>query len=438
MHNPILLPLILSAVLANSAQAQTIHLADEVIEGNPVALRVEGFAPGEQITLELRRVTATGSVAESSALIDVGANGVLDPAEDLALEGSYRGVDAAGPFWAMQPSGRSDDDRGSLTVRAKRGHDLLAERTVRLLPFASHVTEEEIREFPGARLYRPQDDRVLPVIIILGGSEGGSASVRALAPRFAELGYAALALPYYNPPWTGEDLPGLPQAFVDIPVDRLAAVKAWAEQREDIAADRMAVYGVSKGGEFAMLAAARFPWLKAAIGIVPSDVVWEGWGTSVPEGTTSSFSWDGASLDFVPYLGMGEAIKALERGEIRPLTVPHLEGRRAHPERAAEARIEVEQYTGAMLVAGGDRDSTWPSGEMVRAIAERRAGSGRATMAITFPEAGHGLAGTGWNPMNYARADPTVGANAAAQQRIWSATIAFLAEHLGREGDQLR
>ena len=438
MRNPVMLSILLPAVLATSAEANTIHLAEEVIEGNPVALRIEGFDPGERITLELRRIASTGALAESRVLIDVGADGVLDPAVDTALEGSYRGTDAAGPFWAMQPSGRSDSDRGSLTVRAKRGDALLAERTVRLLPFASHIAVEEIGEFAGARLYRPRGDDALPLVIVLGGSEGGSATGRALAPRFAELGYAALALPYYNPPWTGEDLPGLPQAFLDIPAERLAAVRGWAERRADIAADRIAVYGVSKGGEFAMLAAARFPWLRAAIGIVPSDVVWEGWGSAAPEGTTSSFSWQGAPLDFVPYLGMSEAIDALSRGENRPLTVPHLEGRRANPDRAARARIPVERFAGAILVAGGDRDSTWPSGEMVRAIAERRAEAGRATTALSFADAGHGLAGTGWNPLNYVRADPTVAANAAAQQKIWPATVAFLAEQLGRAGDPPR
>lgn len=435
MRNTVMLSSLLPLVLAASAQAQTIHLADEVIEGNPVALRIEGFDPGERITLELRRVASTGALAESRVLIDVGADGVLDPAVDTALEGSYRGTDVAGPFWAMQPSGRSDSDRGSLTVRAKRGDALLAERTVRLLPFASHIAMEEIGEFAGARLYRPRRDDALPLVIVLGGSEGGSATGRALAPRFAELGYAALALPYYNPAWTGEDLPGLPEAFLDIPVERLAAVKDWAERRADLAPDRIAVYGVSKGGEFAMLAAARFPWLRAAIGIVPSDVVWEGWGSTAPEGTTSSFSWQGAPLDFVPYRGMSEAIDALLRGENRSLTVPHLEGRRANPDRAALARIPTERFAGAMLIAGGDRDSTWPSGEMVRAIAERRAEIGRATTALGFTDAGHGLAGTGWNPLNYVRADPTVAANAAAQQKIWPATVTFLAEHLGREGD---
>ncbi|MBL0966014.1 MAG: MBL fold metallo-hydrolase, partial [Blastomonas sp.] len=248
----------------------------------------------------------------------------------------------------------SETDRGSLTVMVRRGEALVAERSARLLAHAGDVAMEEVPAFAGARLYRPRGDRPLPLVIVLGGSEGGSATGRALAPRFAEMGYAALALPYYNPPWTGEDLPGLPQAFVDIPADRLAAVRDWAQGRGDIAADRIAVYGVSKGGEFAMLAAARHPWLRAIVGIVPSDVVWEGWGTRAAEGSTSSFAWQGEPLAFVPYLGMGEAIAALTRGENTSLTVPHLEGRRAHPDRAARARIPVERYAGAVLVAGGD------------------------------------------------------------------------------------
>lgn len=431
MRFPVMFSIMMFAFAASAVQAQTIEIQDEVIEGNPVALQIEGLIPNEQVTLDIRRVTVDGLSAESSTVLDVGADGILNPAADEALTGSYRGIDPAGPFWAMRPGGRSATGRGTLEVSLRRSSDLVAQRTVKLLPFSRAVSVEEVSAFSGARLYRPRGEKPLPLIIVLGGSEGGSSSGRTIAPRLAELGYAALALPYYNPPWTGEDLPGLPQAFVNIPVDRLEAVKQWTDSRDDLAADRIAIYGVSKGGEFAMLAAARYPWLRAVIGIVPSDVVWEGWGTGAAEETQSSFSWQGEPLDFVPYLGMSDAINALARGESRSLSVPHLEGRRANPDRAAKARIPVEQFGGAMLIAGGDRDTTWPSGEMVRAIAERRAENTLATTALSFAEAGHGLAGTGWTPINYARADASVAANSVAQKRIWQETIEFLRKHLG-------
>ncbi|NJS13370.1 MAG: dienelactone hydrolase [Sphingopyxis sp.] len=244
-------------------------------------------------------------------------------------------------------------------------------------------------------------------------------------------GYAAIALPYHNPAWTNEVLPGLPAAFTDIPVDRLALVHRWIQSRSDLDASRIGISGVSKGGEFAMIAATRFSWLRAVIGIVPSDVVWEGWGTNAAEGTSSSFAWNGEALPFTPYSGMSETIAALSRGERRSLTIPHLDGRSQSPERTAAARIPVERYRGAMFVAGGDQDRTWPSGEMVRAIAERRAAAGRQTVAVSFRDAGHGLSGSGWEPMNYP-GNETLVADAGARQIIWARMWEFLDASLRR------
>lgn len=208
-------------------------------------------------------------------------------------------------------------------------------------------------------------------------------------------------------------------------------VHRWIQRRDDLDASRIGISGVSKGGEFAIIAATRFSWVRAVIGIVPSDVVWEGWGTGAAEGTSSSFAWNGTALPFTPYRGMSEAIAALLRGERRSLAIPHLDGRSQSPDRAAAARIPVERYRGAMFIAGGDRDRTWPSGEMVRNIAERRAQAGRQTVSLTFRDAGHGLSGSGWEPMNYP-ANETLVADAAARQIIWVRIWEFLDTSLRR------
>lgn len=292
------------------------------------------------------------------------------------------------------------------------------------------VRYEDVAGFPAARLYRPHDTRRRPIIIALGGSEGGAWFGRSIAPHLAGLGYAVLALPYYNAGWGEPVTAGLPSAFADIPVDRLEAVRRWIRTRSDLDARGIALYGVSKGGEFAMLAATRLAWLRAVIGVVPSDVVWEGWGAGIAEGTRSSFAWKGRAFLFTPYKGMTAAFAAIGRGERVALTVPHLEGRRANPDRAAHARIPVERYAGPMLIAGGDKDMTWPSGEMVRSIAERRAIAGRVTVALGFPTAGHGLTGTGWAPLAYPGMEAEAAGNAKAQQTVWAETVRFLARHL--------
>lgn len=427
------LPVILAyGFLSLPLQAQVIDIPSEIVEGARVPLRVTGLVPSSTMELSLRRITKDGTTSESRARYQVSSDGSVDPASSSAT-GDYVGVDAAGPFWSMRPATPANENHGTLTVIATTGGRQVAKCTVPLLPWAQDIIMKEVDAFPGARLYRRQGKQRLPIIIVLGGSEGGSSGARGIAPRLAELGYAALSLPYYNPSWTGEKLPNLPQAFVDIPVDRLEQVKRWIDRQEGLNRHRVGIYGVSKGGEFAMLAGARFSWLRAVVGIVPSDVVWEGWGTSDGEGKRSSFAMRGKPLPFVPYRGMREAISALERGEQRTLVEPHLEGRRAEPERAAAGRIPVEQFRGAMLVAGGDLDATWPSGEMVRAIAERRAAAQLQTVALSFARAGHGLAGTGWSPMNFPRAKDTVVANAQAQRLIWTATQSFLADHLADE-----
>lgn len=156
--------------------------------------------------------------------------------------------------------------------------------------------------------------------------------------------------------------------------------------------------------------------IDAVAAIVPSDVVWEGWGAGAGE-TRSSFSWKGKPLPFVPYEGMREALRKLSRGEPTVLRGPHDRGRAANPERVAPARIAVENIRVPVLVAGGGKDRTWASGDMTTAIANTRLASRLRTVALVFPDAGHGLSGTGDMPAD--------AADARAQRNIFAATVSF-------------
>lgn len=92
-------------------------------------------------------------------------------------------------------------------------------------------------------------------------------------------------------------------------------------------------------------------------------------------GQRSSFSWRGRPLPFVPYIGMAEKFaKFVTAPATVRLRVPHDRGRHANPDRAVAARINVEAIKAPVLVAGGDADNTWNSGEMAQTIAERRTG----------------------------------------------------------------
>lgn len=418
--------LALAAGVGAPAAAQRVEMPAQVVGEGPVPVRVTGLPPGATMTLVAERVVGEGKPGDryrSEATFRADRRGRLDPARDAAVGGDYRGVDAAGPFWSMRPDPKAAAGvaPGTARITVLIGGRPVATGVTRFGRGDPRVVAEEVAAFPGATLFRMPGAPKRPVVIVLGGSEGGDGYGRAFGPVLAAQGYAALSLPYYSPDWGGPRIAGLPVDFADIPVDRLAAVRDWIAGRADLDADRIGLVGVSKGGEFAMIAASRFPWLKAVAGIVPSDVVWEGWGPSVKaDDTRASFAWEAKPLPFVPYRGMRETIAALYRGERRTLREPHEAGRAAHPERAAASAIPVERYRGAMLVAGGERDGTWASADMVRAIAARRRRVGLRTEALTFPGAGHGLSGSGWEPTNYpGEADP--GATARAQRVVRAA-----------------
>ena len=282
-------------------------------------------------------------------------------------------------------------------------------------------------QMPGAFFAVPEGEGPYPALILLGGSEGGDRGARGLAPRFLAEGYAVLGLPYYSPAWFGQtqQFPELPQPFASIPVDKAALARDWLAMRGDIRADDIGIYGVSKGAEFALIAGSLIEGFAAIAAIVPSDVVWEGWGPGTQPGQSSSFSWQGDPLPFVPYIGMQEEMaKFAKPGETPRLRVGHDQGRHARPDLAVAARIAVEDIDEPVLVAGGDADNVWNSGEMAQTIAERRAAAGLTTVSMIYTDAGHALSGDGTSA-GYASE-----AEIAAQKEIWPATLAFFAKYL--------
>lgn len=294
-----------------------------------------------------------------------------------------------------------------------------AEAVPAALPAPINVGES----LPGAFLTVPEGKGPFPAIIVLGGSEGGDSSARAFTKRFVPQGYAVLGLPYYSPAREGNDahIPGLPNAFQEIAVDQLVTARDWLAARSDIRSEDIGIYGVSKGAEMGLLAGVYIDGFAAIAAIATSDVVWEGWGSSRK---TSSFSWQGKALPFVPYQGMGEEFANPTGPNGRPrIRFPHDKGRNANPDRAVAARIKVENIDEPVLVAGGDADLVWNSGEMAQNIAERRVEASLPTVSFVFTDAGHYLSGDGSRETR----NP---ANGEAQKTVWPATLEFFATHL--------
>lgn len=423
---------------ATTAAAQRFELKSGpvVIAGDPIDISVLDLPPDTQVELRAERVLKhyyqRGYPVQryrSSAVFRSDSDGRLDLATSPALSGSYQEVDPLGLFRNMQPVSQDlveADNRVTLT--ALIDGKVVSKASFEMRTIAPSYRVEDVASLPGSYFAPHPGPGRHPVIIIVDGVDSNRQNRELLMPQLVAKGYSVFHFATYEIIYgPGEpSVEGMPTRYVDIPVDRLQKVRDWLIERDDVDAERMGLYGYSRNGAYVLLAATRFDWIKAVAGISPSDVVWEGWGDGVKLGTTSSYSWKGQSLDYVPYSdNWFRETGKFARGERGRLRTPMDEGRWANPDRAASARIPIETYAGALLVAGGVEDDLWSAGTMVQNIAERRAEAGLETSLLVLPEAAHGITGTGYNPTLLFETGEKRRVEAHAQARTWAATVEF-------------
>ena len=438
---------------ASCATAQTFHVepANPILVGEPLSIKVDGLPADQNVTLTAERSMAASSpegspVLYRSQVVFPAPQGTLDLATAKPVSGTYTDADIHGLFWSMAPvAGGELGGLQPLQVKLTATVEgrVLASATIEFIDALPEVEVEQVKQFPGAVFATLPGNVRRPALIVLGGSEGGGWVARDRSPRFASRGFAVLGLPYYSPGAKDREIPELPAAFADIPVERLDAAFAWLKARPEVDASRVALVGVSKGAEFVLIAASRFKWITSVVAIAPTDVVWEGWGPGVEPGKRSSFAFDGKPLPFVPYREFAEELAGFRTGREVRMRRFQDKGRAADPAAAVKARIEVEKFRGTLLVIGGHDDQVWASGMMAQNISERRAAAGLVTTALIFPEAGHSLSGNGWMPTTQYNAGPsksggTPQANADAQARAFPETIAFLKRTLRVDSDAQR
>ena len=430
-----------------SSQNFNIQPANPVLSGEPITIALTGLPANADVKITAERVVvafgqAKPALYRADAVYTTSADGKLDLATAAPKSGSYKGADIRGLFWAMVPTAdaiAADRPLMQVKLNATSGDKTLANATIDFINALPDVKVEKVEKFPGAVFAALPGKVKRPVIIVLGGSEGGSSAAREESPRLASRGFAVLGLPYYSPqswPSGKREIAELPEAFADIAVDRLNAAFDWLKTRDDVDTSRIAIYGGSKGAEFALIAATNFSWITSVVASVPSDVVWEGWGPGTMPGQRSSFSLNGKPLAFVPYKDFMEEFMGFQTGVDVRIRRPQDKGRAANPAAAVKARIPVEKFKGPLMVIGGHDDQVWASGMMAQIIAEKRAEFGLETVALIYTDAGHFLSGNGWGQTTQYNAGPsksggTPEGNAHAQADSYPKMIAFLKRTLG-------
>lgn len=315
-------------------------------------------------------------------------------------------------------------------VKAERDGKVVREAMFTLKDHLDDVKLEEVTGKGWHAVYgRPVKGTALPAVITLHGSEGGSvAKARGRAAQFAAQGLAVLAVNYFA--YDHEAIKGVPTRHLEIPVETLDEARKWLAARAEVDANRVSLYGVSKGAEFALLAAARYDWVSSVVAVVPSDVVWEGYPLEPGAVPRSSWSVGGRAVPFVPLFQFDPK----KEGMYRTNTERYDRSRAYHSGKVAAARVPIENAKARILLLAADRDEVWSSGPMARNVVERltAAGKGDRVDVKIYPRAGHQTAGTGTFPIRlYGEQSPDadakdLAAEGEAAADAWRRTIRFL------------
>jgi pimeloyl-ACP methyl ester carboxylesterase len=229
-----------------------------------------------------------------------------------------------------------------------------------------------------ARLYARDDGAKHPLLVGLGGSEGGNAWAtdpwEKQRERFLDQGYAMLALGYFGTPTTPERLDRISVDAVHDAIER-------AGQDPRVDARCVAVIGGSRGAELALLLASAYPDIDAVVAIVPGSAVFP---ALTPAMDTPGFSLHGKPLPFVP-MTWGAA-PALVAGNLRGAFETMMQDQAA----MARAAIPVEKIAGPVMFVSATQDETWPSREMSDAMVARMRAHGFPYPVEHLPvEGGH-------------------------------------------------
>ena len=406
-----------------SLSSPRIHVRpNQVRADDDVSIRISGCSPTEMVTVTGWMNDEYGRSWRSQAVFETDAEGRVHLEKDAPLRGTYKQAHSTGMLWAMErmDQGRSDfshrdpsneagnSDRSSFDVDfcldAETGrHRTRLHRFVR----SSEVTFRHVEEPVRGILFQRPEAPPKPAILLIGGSNGTIDT--ASAALLASHGYTTLGLAYFR-------REGLPSHLNEVPIEYFYRAVDWLQRLPSVNGDRIALRGVSRGAEAALIVTSKRPDIDAVIAYAPSLLVRPGVNA---KGQLSQSAWslDGEPLSYVSQALTPALHQSLPTSSDTDSTMKDrflasvFNWGLQHPSEFTEAVIPLENAEADMLFVSGTDDQVWPS----TLFAE--AGVGRLRSADYFMGGRMTLGGT-------ARA------NARAARRAWDASCSFLADVL--------
>jgi len=198
-----------------------------------------------------------------------------------------------------------------------------------------------------------------PLIVGLGGSEGGNAWTsdywKKTREEFIEKGYAFLAIGYFGSKNT-------PAILDKIAIEDIHNAILEASKNKKINKKKIAIVGGSRGADLALLTASYYKDIKCVIGIVSSHAVFPG---HTQEFNSSCWTFETKELPFIPV--NEEAVPFLMKGDLRGTFEAMLKDKIAEE----KSLIKVENIKAPILLLSATKDEVCPSTPMAEKMIAR-------------------------------------------------------------------
>lgn len=198
-----------------------------------------------------------------------------------------------------------------------------------------------------------------PLIVGLGGSEGGNAWTsdywKKTRDQFIEKGYAFLAIGYFG-------AKGTPDKLEKIAIEDVHYAIEVAKKNKKINKQKIAIIGGSRGADLALLLGSYYDDIKGVVAIVASNVTFPG---NTNHFTTSTWTYQNKELPFVPV--NDEAVPYLMKNDLRGTFEAMLQDSIAEE----KALINIEKINGPILLISATKDEISPSTPMAEKMITR-------------------------------------------------------------------
>ena len=229
-----------------------------------------------------------------------------------------------------------------------------------LLIISSNSFAQTILETPNVESKLYVGDGVnQPLIVGLGGSEGGNAWTsdywKKTRDQFIEKGYAFLAIGYFG-------AKGTPDKLEKIAIEDVHYAIEVAKKNKKINKQKIAIIGGSRGADLALLLGSYYDDIKGVVAIVASNVTFPG---NTNHFTTSTWTYQNKELPFVPV--NDEAVPYLMKNDLRGTFEAMLQDSIAEE----KALINIEKINGPILLISATKDEISPSTPMAEKMITR-------------------------------------------------------------------